>query len=72
MIMVCERCCSPIVDGESMVRFAHIDQAHPDGSITWMHTYVHAAACTAPPAARHERPDRGGWDPSRGIGVHRT
>ncbi len=35
MIMICERCFSPIEAGESMVRLAHIDQAHPDGSVTW-------------------------------------
>jgi hypothetical protein len=35
MITLCERCCVPIADGEPVVRYAHIDRAHPDGSITW-------------------------------------
>lgn len=72
MIMLCERCCAPIGDGEPLVRYAHIDRALPDGSIVWVHTYVHTAACLAPRAARHERPDTGEWDTTRGIGVHRA
>jgi hypothetical protein len=73
MVMLCERCCNPIGDHESMVRYAHIDRAHDDGSITWVHTYVHTRGdCLAPRPAVHERPDQGGWDASRGIGAHRT
>lgn len=72
MIMICERCCAPIADGEALVRFAHIDRAHPDGSISWLHTYVHTAACIRPRPAPHERPDQGTWDASRGIGGHRA
>ena len=72
MIMLCERCCAPIADGESMVRYAHIDRAHPDGSITWVHTYVHTAACVVPQVAEHERRDQGAWDPSRGVGARRA
>lgn len=72
MIMLCERCCAPIVAGETMVRYAHIDQAHPDGNISWLHTYLHTAACTAPRVADHDRPDQGGWDASRGIGAQRS
>ena len=56
MIMICERCCAPIADGEALVRFAHIDQALPDGSITWLHTYVHTAACVVPRSPRAPRP----------------
>lgn len=71
MIMLCERCCAPIGAGETMVRYARIDQAQPDGGITWLHTYVHTAACVVPRAADHDRPDHGGRDASRGIGVQR-
>jgi hypothetical protein len=65
MIMLCERCCAPIGDDEAVLRLAHVDRAHPDGSITWVHSYVHTAACVAP------RPDPGSWDPARGIGSRR-
>ena len=68
MIMICERCFSPIEEGESMVRLAHIVEAHPDGSVTWTHAYLHLAACAAPRPAPHERPDTGAWDSARGIG----
>ena len=71
MIMLCERCCVPIADDEPVVRYAHIDRALPDGSITWMHSYVHTAGCAAPRPAPRERPDTGEWDGSRSIGVHR-
>ena len=54
-----------------MVRYAHIERALSDGSILWMHTYVHTARCLAPRPAPHERPDTGEWDATRGIGVHR-
>lgn len=72
MTMLCERCCAFLGDGESVVRYAHIDRAHPDGKITWVHTYVHIGACATPRAASHERPDTGAWDPGRGIGSYRT
>ena len=55
-----------------MVRYAHIDRAHPDGSIAWLHSYVHTAGCAVPRPAPHERPDTGEWDASRSIGVRRT
>jgi hypothetical protein len=71
MIMLCERCYAPIADGETVLRLAHIDAARSDGEITWVHTYVHTAACTTPRVAPHDRPDTGGWDPARGIGSHR-
>lgn len=71
MIMLCERCYAPIEEGEAAVRFAHIDQAHPDGSITWIHTWVHTTVCAGPRPAVHERPDTGAWDPGRGIGSRR-
>jgi hypothetical protein len=45
-----------------VVRYAHIDRAHPDGSITWNHSYVHTAGCALPRPA----PQTG----SRSIGVH--
>ena len=64
MTMLCERCCVPIADGEPVVRYAHIDRAHPDGSITWNHSYVHTAGCALPQNA----PQTG----SRSIGVHRS
>ncbi|HEY0813257.1 MAG TPA: hypothetical protein VGE11_08230 [Pseudonocardia sp.] len=72
MIMLCERCCTPIAEGEPLVRYAHIDRANPDGSIDWMHSYVHTTACSPPRPATHERPDTGEWDATRGIGAHRT
>jgi len=58
MTMLCERCCVPIADGEPVVRYAHIDRAHPDGSITWNHSYVHTAGCALPQNA----PQTGSWD----------
>lgn len=67
MVMLCERCCAPIGEGESMVRLARIDQAHPDGSVTWAHVFVHLTDCVPPRPAPHERPDTGSWDAARGI-----
>jgi len=72
MTMLCERCCVPIADGEPVVRYAHIDRAHPDGSISWIHSYVHTTGCALPRPAAHQRPDTGEWDGSRSIGVHRA
>ena len=72
MIMICERCCTLIAEDDPVVRYAHIDRALPDGSITWVHSYVHTAGCAVPRPAPHERPDTGEWDASRSIGVHRT
>lgn len=71
MILICERCYGPIDESESMVRLAHIDQAHPDGSITWAYAYVHLSACATARPAVHERPDTGSWDAARGIGGYR-
>lgn len=71
MIKICERCFGPIGEGESMVRLAHIDQAHRDGSVSWVHAYVHVSACAAPRPAAHEPPDIGSWDTARGIGGYR-
>lgn len=70
--MLCERCFAPIGEGESLVRLAHIDHAHPDGSVTWAYAYVHLTACATPRPAPHERPDAGGWDAARGIGGFRA
>jgi hypothetical protein len=67
MIMLCERCFAPIDQGESVVRLAHIDTAHPDGNISWVHSYLHATPCTAPRPAPRTRPNPGAWDPTRGI-----
>lgn len=72
MTMICERCYAPIADGESLVRLAHIDHAHPDGSVTWMYAYVHLSVCATPRPAPHERPDTGSWDAARGIGGYRA
>jgi hypothetical protein len=72
MIMLCERCCTPIAEDEPVVRYAHINRARPDGSIEWIHSYVHTTACLALRVAAHERPDTGEWDSTRGIGVHRA
>lgn len=75
MIMLCERCYAPIGDGEAVVRLAHIDEALLDGSVRWLHSYVHAGAapqCLPERPARHERPDTGAWDPARGIGGYRA
>ncbi len=69
--MLCERCCARIDEGESSVRLAHIDRAHPDGSITWVHAHVHLTACVTPRRPAHERPDTGTWDAARGIGGFR-
>ncbi len=71
MTMLCERCYAPIAGGEPVLRLAHIDAAQPDGSISWVHSYVHTTACLAPQPAPHERPDTGTWDPSRGIASRR-
>lgn len=68
MIMLCERCCAPIGDGEPVVRLAHVDHARPDGTIAWTYAFVHTTACLAVRPAPHERPDTGAWDPARGIG----
>ncbi len=68
MIMLCERCYAPIDETESVLRLAHIDAAHPDGSVTWVHSYLHTDRCATPLPARHARPDTGGWNPARGIG----
>ena len=72
MIMLCERCYAPIHEGAPVLRLAHIDRAHPDGSISWNHSYLHTAGCALPRPAPHERPDTGEWDASRSIGVHRS
>ena len=72
MIMICERCCTLIADGDPVIRLAHIDRAHSDGSISWLHSYVHTAGCAVPRPAPHERPDTGEWDASRSIGARRT
>ena len=71
MIMLCERCCGPIDDGEPVVRLAHIDSAQPDGSVSWVHSYLHTTLCAPPRNAPHDRPDTGAWDPTRGIGSRR-
>jgi hypothetical protein len=72
MIMICERCFAPIDEAEPVVRYAHIDKADFDGSITWVHAFVHIKACAAPRPAPHERPNTGTWDPERGIRLFRT
>lgn len=41
MIQLCERCFGPIEAHEAHVRLAHIDHANEDGSIVWVHSYVH-------------------------------
>jgi len=51
-----------IDEGESLVRLAHIDQAHPEGSVIWAYAYVHVTACATPRPAAHERPT-----PARGT-----
>lgn len=71
MIMICERCYSPVGEDEPVVRLAHIDRAHADGSVTWVHSYVHTTACAEPATPAHQRPDTGSWDSSRGVGGHR-
>jgi hypothetical protein len=71
MIMLCERCYAPIDVAEPMLRLAHIDAARPDGSIVWVHSYLHTTPCAAPRPAAHERPDTGEWDPARGIASRR-
>jgi hypothetical protein len=72
MIVLCERCCAPIGEGESLVRLARIDRAHADGSVTWVHAHVHLDVCVEPRPAPHERPDTSGWDATRGVGGHRS
>lgn len=67
MIMLCERCCAPIDESEPVVRLAHINGARPDGSVVWIHSFLHTTACTVPRPAPHQRPDVGAWDRSRGI-----
>jgi hypothetical protein len=70
MIMLCERCYASIDETESVLRLAHIDAAHADGSVGWVHSYLHTNSCPVPRPAEHERPDTGGWNPARGIGSH--
>jgi hypothetical protein len=52
MIRICERCFNPIGPNEPHIRLAHLDQAHRDGSIDWVYSYVHSdlnrARCTPP------------------------
>lgn len=72
MIMLCERCCAPIGEGDSLVRLARIDRAHADGSVTWVHAHFHLEPCAPPRPAPHERPDTGAWDAARGIGGFRA
>jgi hypothetical protein len=71
MILLCERCYAPIDDAEPVVRLAHIDFAHPDGSISWVHSYLHTGPCPAPRPAPRLRPDTGEWNADRGIGSRR-
>jgi hypothetical protein len=71
MIMLCERCYAPIDAGEPVVRLAHIDHARRDGSISWVHSFLHTTPCPGPQPAPHERPNTGAWNPARGIGSHR-
>lgn len=68
MFMICERCYGPIGEGEPLVRLAHIDQALPDGNVSWVYAYLHQEPCTPPRPAPHQQPDTGSWDPARGIG----
>lgn len=72
MIMLCERCFAVIGDGEPVLRLAHIDHSDVEGTVTWVHTYVHTASCSPPQPAAHELPDTGAWDPARGIGSRRS
>jgi hypothetical protein len=72
MIMLCERCFTPVEDDEAFVRFAHVDSADLLGNITCIYSYVHTTTCVLPRLAPHERPDTGEWDASRSIGVRRT
>ena len=67
MIKLCERCFAPVAAEEKFVRLAHIDGAGPDGTVQWVHTYVHTSGCTPPQVPAHQRPDPGAWDASRGI-----
>lgn len=67
MIVLCEKCLTPIDADEAFVRFAHVDGADLVGNITWIHSYVHATACVMPRLAPHERPNTGAWNPERGI-----
>lgn len=71
MIMLCERCYTPVDDGEAFVSLAQIVGADRRGNITWIHTHVHTAGCVMPRLAPHERPDTGAWDPARRIGSRR-
>lgn len=71
MIMLCERCFTPIDVGDVFVSLAHLDRADRLGNITWIYSYVHTTACVMPRLAPHERPDHGAWDPARGIGSWR-
>lgn len=68
MIMICERCFAPIDAGEPVVRLAHLDRAEPDGTVHWVHSFLHHGGCRSP----RERPDTGAWDRERGIGSYRT
>ena len=72
MIMLCERCFAPVADGEPAVRLAHIDGVLPDGTVVWVHSYLHGTPCLPPRPGPGERPDTGAWNPARGIGSRRT
>ncbi|MHA6794526.1 hypothetical protein ACVGVM_13610 [Pseudonocardia bannensis] len=67
MILLCERCFAPIGNHEDYVRLAHLDRARPDGTIDWIHTYVHTTACVEEVAQRPTgaAPDTGSWDAAR-------
>lgn len=67
MVMICERCFTPVDEDQAFVRFGHVDSADRLGNITFIYTYVHTTACVMPRLAPHERPDTGAWDPARGI-----
>ncbi len=68
MTLLCERCFASVeADDENVVRLAHIDHVRPDGAVAWTHSYVHTSGCVLPRVPRHQRPDPGAWDPSRGI-----
>ena len=71
MIMLCERCFAPIDGGSRWCGSRTSTPRTADGSISWVHSYLHTDGCAAPRPAPHERPDTGAWNPARGIGSRR-
>jgi hypothetical protein len=68
MTLLCERCYAPIDPlTERFTTLAHIDAVEPDGTIRWVHSALHTAACgqLARDRSAAEPPHTGDWDATR-------